>query len=160
MGSFHSTDRRLFVKSVQGGFLEGSTIEGYKSDNSGLEVGKDPHLCALVNGFYTERPVQRTVLPKWDLAPSALTKAPLEYSNFGSVELKFLTFKKVFLLALATGARKGEIHALDHSFYMGGGQILSLPPSIGGFCVQDTSGYRSKDRTDGFLDKSYVKGDG
>ena len=78
------------------GSLKVSTIEGYKSDNSGLEVGKDPHLCALVNGFYTERPVQRTVLPKWDLVPSALTKAPFEYSNFGSVELKFFTFKTYF----------------------------------------------------------------
>ena len=43
----------------------------------------------------------------------ALTKWPFELHDAASVELKHLTFKTVFLLALALGARLGDIHALN-----------------------------------------------
>ena len=103
-----------------------SAIEGYKSaiaatlKPGGANVGSDPHLCVLVNIFYTDRPVERNLVLHWDLAVvlDALTKSPFEFERhyMASVELKLLTLKMVFLLSLATGARRGEIHALDRSW--------------------------------------------
>ena len=46
---------------------------------------------------------------------NALTKSPFEPHDMASIEFKLLTFKTVFLLALASGARRGEIHALGQS---------------------------------------------
>ena len=53
--------------------------------------------------------------PQWDLSVvlDALTKHPFESKNMSSVQVKHLTYKTVFFLSLALGARRGEIHALD-----------------------------------------------
>ena len=73
----------------------------------GINVGMNPHICRLVNSFYTDRPVQPNLIPPWDLTVvlNALTKSPFEPRDVASVELKFFTFKMVFLLSLASGAR-------------------------------------------------------
>ena len=57
------------------------------------------------------------MVPAWDLALvlSALIQHPFEAKDMGTVSLKHLTYKTVFLLFLATGARLGEVHALDLS---------------------------------------------
>ena len=55
----------LFKSLFQEGKLKVSTIEGYKSaiaailKPGGTNVGSDPHLCGLVNSFYTDRLVER-----------------------------------------------------------------------------------------------------
>ena len=57
----------------QEGKLKMSTIEGYKLaivatlKPWGANVGSDPHLCGLVNSFYTDRPVERNLAPHWAL---------------------------------------------------------------------------------------------
>ena len=64
---------------------------------------------------------------------SALTKSPFERRDMALIDLKLLTLKTVFLLSLATGARRGEIHALDRSRirWSANGQDVFLRPYVG-----------------------------
>ena len=123
------------------GKLKVSTIEGYKSAISatlkvtGVNFGTDPFLCGLVNSFYTDRPIERNLAPRWDLSVvlSALTKSPFEPRDMATIDLSLLTYKTVFLLSLATGARRGEIHALDRSLlrWSSDGKDVFLRPRVG-----------------------------
>ena len=93
------------------------TIKGYKSAIVGLNVGTFPHICRLISSFYRDTPLEPNLVPCWDLTVvlDKFTKSPFEPRDMASVELKFLTFKTVFLLSLACRARRGEIHTLDQS---------------------------------------------
>jgi len=99
--------------------LEVSTIEGYKTSIakfmngiSSLEIGTNDHLKNLIKSFYRDRPRNLRVLPHWDLSVvlHALSKAP--YEPMHEASLKWLTYKTIFLVALASGKRRSEIHAL------------------------------------------------
>ena len=97
--------------------LQPSTIEGYRSaiadklGNTSINVGKDDNLTRLLDSFHRDRPKGRRGVPAWNLSLvlHQLTKAPFEPLRKAS--LKHLTFKTVFLLALASGKRRSEIHA-------------------------------------------------
>ena len=96
-----------------------STIKGYRSMNSntlkfktGNRIGSNPVLSELIRSFELQRPVQRSLTPKWDLSwvLVCLQKPPFEPLDKAS---KFhVTIKTTFLLALATAKRCSEIHAL------------------------------------------------
>ena len=60
--------------------------------------------------FHRDRPVKDKAIPNWDLSLVllALTKPPFEPLRKAS--LKILTFKTVFLMTLASGKRRGEVH--------------------------------------------------
>ena len=89
--------------------LKPATIAGYRTaiaDHLGLfgqEVGKSWHLNRLLASFYRDKPIVNRGIPAWDLSlvPMSLTKAPFEPLKDAS--LKILTFKTVFLMALASG---------------------------------------------------------
>ena len=92
------------------------TIEGYRSAlsmklDADLELGSNKELRRLIQSFYKSRPKASRHLPSWDLTLvlQALTKAPFE--PLSHAEPKFLTWKTVFLIALASGRRRSEIHA-------------------------------------------------
>ena len=97
--------------------LQPSTIDGYRSaiadklGNTSINVGKDENLTRLLDSFHRDRPKGRRGVPAWNLSLvlHQLTKAPFEPLRKAS--LKHLTFKTVFLLALASGKRRSEIHA-------------------------------------------------
>ena len=97
--------------------LQPSTIDGYRSaiadklGNASVNVGKDDNLTRLLDSFHRDRPKGRRGVPAWNLSlvSHQLTKAPFEPLRKAS--LKHLTFKTVFLLALASGKRRSEIHA-------------------------------------------------
>ena len=97
--------------------LQPSTIDGYRSaiadklGNTLVNVGKDDNLTRLLDSFHRDRPKGRRGVPAWNLSLvlHQLTKAPFEPLRKAS--LKHLTFKTVFLLALASGKRRSEIHA-------------------------------------------------
>ena len=101
--------------------LKPSTISGYRTaiaDGLGLkgeDVSKSLELNRLLSSFYRDKPVVNRSIPSWDLALvlQALTKRPFE--PLGKASLKLLTFKTVFLLTLASGKRRGEIHAWTFS---------------------------------------------
>ena len=74
-------------------------------------IGSDPIISELIKTFEIQRPIQRSLAPKWDLACvlSSLRKDPYEPSHKG---LLHLTVKTVFLLTMATAKPVSEIHAL------------------------------------------------
>ena len=98
--------------------LKPATIAGYRTaiaDHLGQEVGKSLHLNRLLASFYRDKPILNRVFPSWDLSLvlMSLTRAPFEPLKDAS--LKILTFKTVFLMALASGKRRGEVHAWTFS---------------------------------------------
>ena len=100
--------------------LQPGTIDGYRSaiadklGNSTINVSKDENLTRLLDSFHRDRPKGRRGIPSWNLSLvlHQLTKAPFEPLKEAS--LKHLTFKTVFLLALASGKHRIEIHAWLH----------------------------------------------
>lgn len=83
--------------------------------HSGINVGKDQDLSDLIQSFEQERPPRSSLQPKWDLTFVlwSLTQPPFEpIKDADKVHLKFLTWKTCFLLLLASGARRGELHAI------------------------------------------------
>ena len=82
----------------------------------------DPHIKLLVRAFWLERPVQRRIMPKWDLhhVLLSLLRPPFtshseEDGEFSDdvIPLKLRTLKCVFLLALASARRRSYPHALS-----------------------------------------------
>lgn len=99
-----------------------STIKGYRSAISrtihisgGPDFGINEHISLLVRSFSLERPRQKTLVPKWDLGLvlSFLKLPPFEPAE--TIDLRFLSYKCCFLLALASGRRRSEIHAFSIS---------------------------------------------
>ena len=81
-----------------------------------LEVGTNQEISGLMKSFRVQRPPVRKIMPEWDISFVlwSLTRPPFEpIHDEKCVDLKHLTWKAVFLLFLASGARRSEIHALS-----------------------------------------------
>ena len=97
--------------------LQPNTIDGYRSaiadrlGNDPVNISKDENLTRLLDSFHRDRPKGRRGVPPLSLSLvlHQLTKSPFEPIRKAS--LKHLTFKTVFLMALASGKRRSEIHA-------------------------------------------------
>ena len=120
------------------------TIESYRSSLSGvlnhtthLNIGQDPTLSQLIKAMYQLKPRKLHSIPNWDLALvlSALREAPFE--PIYMTDIKFATLKTVFLVAIATGCRRSELHALARS------SLVSLPNGEG-IVLYPRAGFRSK----------------
>lgn len=95
-----------------------NTLVGYRTvicatieKVTGVPVADEQHLSSLLNQFAIERPPCRNRAPPWDLA---LVLRVLHFAPFeplATAPLWALTYKTVFLTALATAKRRGEIHA-------------------------------------------------
>ena len=91
-----------------------STIDGYRTaivDTLGPtahHIAHNADLHRLLSSFHRDHPKSSRNLPKWNLSVE-LTKAPFEPMK--DTELKHLTLKTPFLLALASGKHRSEIHA-------------------------------------------------
>ena len=94
-----------------------STTDGYRTaifDTLGPtahHIAHNADLHRLLSSFHRDRPKSYRNLPKWNLSVvlNELTKAPFEPMK--DTDLKHLTLKTAFLLALASGKRRSEIHA-------------------------------------------------
>ena len=93
-----------------------STIDGYRTaivdtlGPTGLHISQSSDLNRLFSSFHRDRPKSSRNLPKWNLSVlNELTKAPFEPMK--DTDLKHITLKTAFLLALASGKRHSEIHA-------------------------------------------------
>ena len=94
-----------------------STIDGYRTaivdtfGPTGHHISQSSNLMRLLSSFYRDRPKSSSNLPKWNFSVvlNELTKAPFEPMK--DTDLKHLTLKTAFLLALASGMRRSEIHA-------------------------------------------------
>ena len=94
-----------------------STIDGYRTaivdtlGPAGHHISQGSNLHRLLSSFHRDRPKSSRNLLKWNLSVvlNELTKAPFE--PIKDTDLKLLTLKTAFLLALASGKRRSEIHA-------------------------------------------------
>ena len=79
---------------------------------TGNKVRSNPVLSELIRAFELQCPVQRSLMPKWDLSwfLTCFQKAP--YEPLHKASKLHVTIKTAFLLALATAKRCSEIHAL------------------------------------------------
>ena len=97
--------------------LKPTTIAGYRTaiadhlGPAGNDISHSFELNRLIASFHRDRPVKDRGVPSWDLSLVllALTKSPFE--PLKDAPLKLLTFKTVFLMTLASGRRRGEVHA-------------------------------------------------
>ena len=97
-----------------------STLDGYRTaiaktliHFTGVNLGDDRNLSALLHNFHLEKSKTRNPVPEWDLSLvlNCLLKDPFE--PLDKAHIKLVTWKTVFLLALASGKRRGELHALS-----------------------------------------------
>ena len=94
-----------------------STIDGYRTaivdtlGPAGLLISQSSDLNRLLFSFRRDRSKSTRNLPKWNLSVvlNDLTKAPFE--PLKDTDLKHLTLKTAFLLALVSGKCRSEIHA-------------------------------------------------
>ena len=79
---------------------------------TGNRVSSNPVLSELIRSFELQRPIQRSLTPKWDLSwvLSCLQKAP--YKPLRKASKLHVAIKTAFLLALAIAKGCSEIHAL------------------------------------------------
>ena len=88
-----------------------STIEGYRTaiadtlGDSDLHISSNTDIARLITSFHRDKPKKSRPLPKWDLSMvlHKLTQPPFEPQE--EYTLKLITWKTVFLLALASGKR-------------------------------------------------------
>ena len=102
-----------------------NTIEGYRSAiaasvrfSSSFDIGKDPSLTSLIHSLQRERPRRLEPIPQWDLSLILWTLTTDRFeplSDPNKVPLKELTLKTVFLILLASGARRSEVHSFSFS---------------------------------------------
>ena len=97
-----------------------ATIIGYRSAISskhkgwgGRSVSTNGDLSKLIKGIFNSNPILKPLLPNWDL-PSVLWRlCDPPFEPLLSCDVKILTWKTVFLIALATASRVSELHALS-----------------------------------------------
>jgi len=102
--------------------LQYSTLAGYRAalasafkHHTDLDVSHDPYISDLLKSFKRERPPARNSKPQWDIVfiLFSLMRNPFrDVRNPQKVSLLHLTWKTVFLILLASGSRRGEIHAI------------------------------------------------
>ena len=97
-----------------------TTITGYRTaiagalrSSQGVDYGKDSTLTALILSFFREQPKPVRLFPAWDLSfvLKVLLKAPFEPLHLA--DMKYVTWKTTFLVLLASGSRRGEVHSFD-----------------------------------------------
>ena len=96
-----------------------NTIKGYRAMISntlkfktGNRIGSNPVLSELIRYFELQRPVQRSLTPKWDLSWVLVSLQKSPHEPLHKASKLHVTIKTAFLLALATAKRCSEIHAL------------------------------------------------
>jgi len=113
-----------FLQSLFSQGLAVSTIAGYRSVlasafkfHTDLNISTSVELSALIENFKHERPPPSNLVPKWDLdiVLWSLMDRPFEpIHDEKAVPLTYLTWKTTFLLLLASGLRRGELHAIPY----------------------------------------------
>ncbi len=88
-------------------------ISAYHIPLGGMSMGNDPLVSRFLHGMLRLRPAARTRVPTWDLAivQQGLSLAPFE--PLEEVPAKFVTLKALFLLAISSLKRIGDLQALS-----------------------------------------------
>ena len=122
-------------------------IEGVKSCLSQafqladiLDITHNPQLTALLRNFHLTCPPERFELPKWNLNLVLAMLMDTPFEPIVDISLKHLTYKTCFLLALASGCRSSELHAISHS-------LLSHSPGWSHVWLQPHSYFLAKNQS-------------
>ena len=83
---------------------------------TGNRVGSHPVLSELFRSFALQRPVQRSLTPKWDLSWVLVCLQKPPFDPLHKASKLHVTIKTAFLLALASAKRCSVIHALAMDF--------------------------------------------
>ena len=86
-----------------------ATIRGL----GGEDFGHNPILSAMIRNFMIEKPPKRVTTPQWSLSLVLRVLQAAPFEPMDAISMKALTYKTVFLLALASGRRRSELHALS-----------------------------------------------
>ena len=132
-----------------------STIKGYRSTISntlkyktGYDFGSHPVLSELIKSFAKQRPVDRSLAPKWDLAFVLLYMCKAPFEPLDKASLFYLSVKTVFLVTLAMARRVSEVHAFsidsDHLRFSNLDGSLILRTQVG-FLAKDQLPSRAPD---------------
>ena len=99
--------------------VQARTIEAYRAAisfvllrSSGYDLSKCTVLQDLIRSFRVERPTLIKSTVQWNLSV-VLDYLSLDRFQIPTVSDKDLTIKTLFLVALAAGKRRGELHALE-----------------------------------------------
>ena len=104
----------------EGKKLSPASVKGYRSaisstlkHFSSVDFSSDPVLADIIRSMELEKPIVSRVVPYWDLSLvlDCLKESPFE--PMSSCSFKCLSQKTVFLIALASGRRRSEIHAIS-----------------------------------------------
>jgi hypothetical protein len=111
-----------------------AAIDATLKHHTRLKVGSDLQLSEQIKGYRIRRPRLKKIQPQWDIAFIlwSLAHAPFEpIEDEKKVSLEFLTWKLTFLLLLASGARRSEIHAVteEGSRIAENGEYAVISPS-------------------------------
>ena len=109
----------FFVHLFQDLNRHSSTIDGYRTaildylGPTGLHIAQSTDLNKLLASFHQDRPKATRNIPKWNLSVvlNELTKKPFEPMK--DSDIKQLTLKTAFLLALTSGKCRTLIHILQ-----------------------------------------------
>ncbi len=90
-----------------------AAISAHHSPVGNQSLGRNPLVTRFLRGIGRLRPRVRPRMPTWDLAVvlEALSKVPFE--TLEEVLLRFLTVKTVFLLAISSLKKVGDLQALS-----------------------------------------------
>ena len=103
-------EKKCQVITIKGYRSTISNTLKFKSDNN---IGSDPIISELIKSFELQRPVQRSLAPKWDLSCVLSSVCSEPYEPLHKASKFHLTLKIVFLLAMTTARRVNEIHAFS-----------------------------------------------
>ena len=91
--------------------LKPRTIAGYRTSvadglgSAGHMVSQSLDLNHLIASFHRDRPSANRSIPNWGLSLVLLAFTRSPFKPLAKADLKILTFKTIFLLALASGKR-------------------------------------------------------
>ena len=106
---------------IDGNKVLPATLDGIKSCicstlalATGHDFSKNLELSSILSKYHLECPRERFEVPDWNLVLvlNALLQEPFE--PLKTVSIKYLTYKTVFLVAMAMAARVSEVNAIDY----------------------------------------------
>lgn len=110
--------------------VQPTTIKGYRAAighvlrlANGYDPGEDDIIRLLMKSFDRQRPVKSRKVPTWDVA---LVLNQLKQKENQELTFAELQAKAIFLLALATGARRSELWALTKNVQFLGDSCTSM----------------------------------
>lgn len=108
-----------FLTSLFQSGLKYRTIAGYRSMLSTMlplvdkfPIGQHPDIVRLLKGIFNSRPPEKRLVPEWDLKQVLNFLSGKPFEPMLKCSLKYLTWKTVFLTAVTTFRRCGDIQAL------------------------------------------------